>query len=34
MLRTIVVDDERLSREVLCNYLTEYCPDVEIIITA
>ena len=34
MLRTIVVDDERLSREVLCNYLTEYCPDVEIIMTA
>lgn len=34
MLRTIVVDDEKLSREVLCNYLAEYCPDVEIISTA
>lgn len=34
MLRTIVVDDEKLSREVLCNYLIEYCPDIEIIATA
>ncbi|MDP4224474.1 MAG: LytTR family DNA-binding domain-containing protein, partial [Bacteroidota bacterium] len=34
MLRTIVVDDERLSREVLCNYIREYCPDVEIITTS
>ncbi len=34
MLRTIVVDDEKLSREVLCNYLNEYCPDVEIVATA
>jgi two-component system LytT family response regulator len=34
MLRTIIVDDERLSREVLRNYLNEYCPDVEIVSTA
>jgi two-component system, LytTR family, response regulator len=31
MLRTIIVDDEKLSREVLCNYIREYCQDVEII---
>lgn len=34
MLQTIVIDDERLSREVLCNYLKEYCTDVEIVDTA
>lgn len=34
MLRTIVIDDEKLSREVLCNYLKEYCSEVEIITTA
>jgi two-component system LytT family response regulator len=34
MLRTIVVDDEKLSREVLCNYLIEYCHDIEIVSTA
>lgn len=34
MLRTLVVDDEKLSREVLCNYLNEYCPDIEIVATA
>lgn len=34
MLRTVVVDDEKLSREVLCNYLNEYCPDIEIVATA
>ncbi len=34
MLRTIVIDDEKLSREVLCNYLKEYCPEVEILTTA
>jgi two-component system LytT family response regulator len=33
-LHTIVVDDEKLSREVLCNYLDEYCPEVEVIDTA
>lgn len=34
MLRTIVIDDEKLSREVICNYLKEYCPDVEVVATA
>jgi two-component system LytT family response regulator len=31
MLRTLIVDDEKPSREVLSNYLNEYCPDVEIL---
>ncbi|MFN8239748.1 MAG: LytTR family DNA-binding domain-containing protein [Bacteroidales bacterium] len=30
-LRTIIVDDEKPACDVLSNYLTEYCPDVEII---
>jgi two-component system, LytTR family, response regulator len=34
ILRTIVVDDEKPSREVLCNYIKEYCPDLEVITTA
>lgn len=34
MLRTIVIDDERLSREVICNYLREYCSEVEVVSTA
>jgi two-component system LytT family response regulator len=34
MLKTIVIDDEKLSREVLCNYLHEYCPEVEVVATA
>ena len=33
-LQAIVVDDEKPSREVLCNYLKEYCPDVEVVATA
>lgn len=34
MIRTIVIDDEKPSREVICNYLEEYCPEVEIVGTA
>jgi two-component system, LytTR family, response regulator len=34
MIRTIVVDDEKPSREVLCNYLKEYCNEVELVATA
>ncbi len=34
MLRTIVIDDEKLSREVICNYLKEYCIDIEVVATA
>lgn len=33
-LRAIVIDDEKLSREVICNYLESYCSDIEIIATA
>jgi two-component system, LytTR family, response regulator len=34
MLRTIVIDDERLAREVICNYLKTYGNDIEIVATA
>ena len=34
MIRTIVVDDEKPSREVLCNYLNEFCPDVKVVASA
>ena len=34
MLRTIVIDDEKLSREVICNYLKAYCSDIEVVATA
>lgn len=34
MLRTIVIDDEKLSREVICNYLKSYCSDIEVVATA
>lgn len=34
MLRTIIIDDEKLSREVICNYLKGYCTDIEIVATA
>lgn len=30
-LRSIIIDDEKPSREVLINYITDYCPDVEIL---
>ena len=30
-LKTIIVEDEQTSREILKNYLTKYCPTVEII---
>jgi len=34
MLRTIVIDDEKLSREVICNYLKSYSSDIEVVATA
>lgn len=34
MLRAVIIDDERLSREVISNYLKEYCPDVEVVAKA
>lgn len=30
-LRTIIIEDEEASRETLRNYLTKYCPQVEIL---
>jgi two-component system, LytTR family, response regulator len=34
MIRSVIIDDEKPSRDVLINYLEEYCPDVEITGTA
>jgi len=34
MLHAIVVDDEKPSREAICNYLKEYCTDVMIMASA
>lgn len=34
MLRTIVIDDEKLSRDVICNYLKSYCNGIEVVATA
>jgi len=34
MIRAIVIDDEKPSREVICNYLKEYCSDIQVITTA
>lgn len=30
-LKTIIVEDEQTSREILKNYLTKYCPTVEVL---
>ncbi len=34
MIRAIVVDDEAPSRDVMCNYLRDFCTDVEVVATA
>jgi two-component system LytT family response regulator len=34
MIRAIVIDDEKPSREVICNYLIEFCKEVEVVATA
>jgi two-component system LytT family response regulator len=34
MLRTIIIDDEKLSREVIRNYINGYCTDIEVVATA
>jgi two-component system, LytTR family, response regulator len=34
MIRAIVVDDERPSREVVCNYLRDYCENIQVVATA
>lgn len=31
MLKTIIVEDEQTSREILKNYLVKYCPTVEVV---
>ena len=30
MMKAVVIDDEKDSREILANYLTKYCPDVSV----
>jgi two-component system LytT family response regulator len=34
MLRTIIIDDEKLSRNVIGNYLKSYCIDIEVVAVA
>lgn len=34
VIRTIVIDDEKPSREVICNYLRDYCSEVEVVASA
>ncbi|MRS04825.1 response regulator transcription factor [bacterium] len=34
MIRAVIIDDEKLSRDVIFNYLNEYCPDVEVVAQA
>lgn len=33
-IRAIIADDEKPSREVLANYLKDYCKDIEVVATA
>lgn len=30
MLKAVIIDDERDSRQILANYVTKYCPDVQV----
>ncbi|HEY1039758.1 MAG TPA: LytTR family DNA-binding domain-containing protein [Bacteroidia bacterium] len=34
MLKAIIVDDEKISREILNDYVKKYCPDVEVMALA
>ena len=34
MIRAVIIDDEKLARDVIFKYLKEYCPDVEIVAQA
>jgi two-component system LytT family response regulator len=34
MIRAVIIDDEKLARDVIFNYLNEYCPDVEVVAQA
>ncbi|HEY3403670.1 MAG TPA: LytTR family DNA-binding domain-containing protein [Ohtaekwangia sp.] len=29
-MKAVIIDDEKDSREILANYLTKYCPDVQV----
>jgi len=31
MIRAIIVDDEKISRDILKDYIIKYCPDVEVL---
>lgn len=31
MLKAVIIEDEKISREVLNNYIVKYCPDVEVL---
>lgn len=31
MIKAIIIDDEKDSRDILANYLKKYCPDVEVL---
>lgn len=31
MLKAIIVDDEKISRDILNDYITKYCPDVSVL---
>jgi two-component system LytT family response regulator len=30
MIKAVIIDDEKDSRDILANYLKKYCPDVEV----
>jgi two-component system, LytTR family, response regulator len=34
MIRAIIIDDEKASRDVLNNYIQRYCPDVQVLAMA
>ena len=34
MIKAVIIDDEQPAREVIANFLTEYCPDVEVVAKA
>lgn len=34
MIRAVIIDDEKLARDVIANYLREFCPDVEVVAQA
>lgn len=34
MIRAAIIDDEKLARDVIFNYLVGYCPDVEVVAQA